>query len=715
MTINEGNPVVAFSGDIPLINPADDKLNYAPFSKLLAQSVAGMCPKECIVMAINGPWGSGKSTVLNFVLHYLESDYAGQPVMPIRFNPWWFSGREDLTRLLMGLIRARLGDKDYGEIKSMLADLTDLLTKIPGIPGKDAGEFIADKLRGQPDLVSLKDKIDELLLSSNKRLLIIIDDIDRLAPDEICDLFRTIKATGNFPNVIYLLAFEIDIVVKSLEKTFIPCGHSYLEKIVQVPFALPMPDKVKLRKLLFSKLNEVLANAGEENFSDTYWANIYLEGIDHFINTPRDIIRLINALQATYPCVKGEVNSVDFIAIETIRVFMPEFYDVIRMNQDILVGENSISQQWKTRDKKKAIFESWLEALPEGDRVSAKHLLSRLFPEFNSAFGGALYGSEWQPTWRKQLRICSSDIFPLYFRFSLDVDAISNSEIKKLLSIARDSGMFGQTLLEYACQIRSDGSSRVRAVLERLGDYAEKDIPEQEIRSIVSAFFDVGDSLLLECDERRGLFDYGNNVRMSRLINQLLRRVDEKTRFEIISSAIQEGSAVAMVVYETVIWGQEHGKFSEKEPRPEGERTFTTEHLDIIESFVVGKIIEAAKEGILLSTPTLVDTLYAWTTWTNSDEQVRKWVREIVETDEGLISFLQRFGSIRQSWSLGDVVARHRYRLDPKSLEPFIDPKDIVNRVRMICDKLDLNAEQKKAISEFLHEYDLRQKGLNPD
>jgi predicted KAP-like P-loop ATPase len=706
---------LTFSGDSPLTDPANDMLGYASFSRLLAQSISGMCPKEGMVVAVNGPWGSGKSTVLNFVLYYLEHEFAEQPVIPIHFNPWWFSGREDLTRLLIGQMRARLGDKDYGELKGKLADFTDLVTRIPGVPGKDAGEFIADKLRGEPDLVSLKNRIDELLRSSDNRILVIIDDIDRLAPDEISDLFRTIKATGNFPNVIYLLAFDIEVVVQSLEQTFISNGHSYLEKIVQVPFALPMPDKVELRKFLFAKLNEVTADTDEANFDATYWANVYFSGIDRFISTPRDVIRLINVLRATYPCVKDEVNTVDFIAIEAIRVFMSKLYDEIRRNQEHLAGASDESGLGTTPEQRKKLFETWLELLSEEDRDSAKRLLSLVFPNFGSAFGGARYGSDWLRSWRRQLRACSPDKFPIYFRFALSPDSISKAEVNALLKLAGNSRLFGESLREYAGQIRSDGSSRVRAILEVLQDYTEKDIPEKDIVAIVNAFFDIGDYLLLKCDEHRGMFDVGNDIRISRLIYQLLRRVDERSRFEIVSSAIEDGSAVAVIIHEIIVWGQEHGKFDSREPSPEEERTFTSDHLKTIERLALAKITEAADAGLLLSSSKLVRTLYTWGDLSGSNDGVRKWANDITATDDGLVSFVEHFGFIIKSQGLGDLAFRKKYRLDPKWLEPFIDPSEIVDRLRRISDSSQLDAEKTQAVSEILREYDLRMKGENPD
>lgn len=705
----------SFSSDSPLLDPANDMLGLAPFSRLLAQSISGMCPKEGIVVAINGAWGSGKSTALNFVLHYVENEYEEHPIIPIHFNPWWFSGREDLTRLLIGQIRARLGDKDYGELKGKLADFTDLITRIPGVPGKDAGEFIADKLRGEPDLVSLKNRIDDLLQSSNSKILVVIDDIDRLAPEEICDLFRTIKATGKFPNVIYLLAFDIDVVVHSLERTFIDNGHDYLEKIVQVPFALPMPDKVSLRKLLFLNLNQLISDMDESSFDTAYWTNIYFGGIDHFIATPRDVIRLINVLRATYPCVKNEVNPVDFFAIESIRVFMPKLYDEIRRHQDLLAGAFDDARNTSTIEQRKNMFDAWLKLIPEDGRDYAIKLLSLVFPKFGSTFGEANYGSDWLRGWRKELRACSPDKFPIYFQFAVSADSISKMEIDAVLDSAEDSGKFGEMLLMHARQIRSDGISKIRAILEYLQDYTEKDIREQNISPIISALFCIGDQLLLKSDEPLGILDFGNDIRISRLIHQLLHRLSEQTRFEVAFAAIQEGSAIYVIVHETAIWGQEHGKLGREKPYPEERRTFTSEHLKTIEDLVVDKIEEAAEDGSLISAPSLIRILYSWIEWTGSDKEAKAFVNNIIAADEGLLSLLVHFGSIRRIQGFGDLAVRKIYRLDPKWLEPFIDPSEVVDRIRKIKDEPDIDPGKMQAILQFLHEYDLRMEGKNPE
>ncbi|HYU03277.1 MAG TPA: P-loop NTPase fold protein, partial [Jatrophihabitantaceae bacterium] len=83
--------------DKPETDPTRDRLGYAPFARHLAVAIRSMAPEEGLVMAIYGPWGSGKTTLLNFVRYFLSQAPRGEPLV-IEFNPWWFSGTEDLTR-----------------------------------------------------------------------------------------------------------------------------------------------------------------------------------------------------------------------------------------------------------------------------------------------------------------------------------------------------------------------------------------------------------------------------------------------------------------------------------------------------------------------------------------------------------------------------------------------------------------------------------------
>ena len=157
------------------------------------------------------------------------------------------------------------------------------------------------------------------LQNQEKKILVTIDDIDRLTKEEIRQIFKLVKSVANFPNVVYLLAFDEHVVAQALEDGQAISGKEYLKKIIQAPFELPRPEKSGLESFLCKRLDLLLTQVPQERFDQQRWYTILRSGILYYINTPRDIIRLMNTFNVTYQCVHNEVNPVDFVAIETLR------------------------------------------------------------------------------------------------------------------------------------------------------------------------------------------------------------------------------------------------------------------------------------------------------------------------------------------------------------------------------------------------------------
>jgi predicted KAP-like P-loop ATPase len=259
--------LTVLSADRPGSNPERDLFGHARFAENLADSIRRCAGTDGLVLALYGPWGSGKSTVLNYVRYYLEQHpYPEQPVI-VNFNPWWFAGQENLARAFLGQLQAVLPGKntDFEKLGDLLADFADGLgglvdlTGITSGAGKIVGKGIQQAIRKPKDIPALKSKIRKILEESRQKVLILVDDIDRLVADEIRQLFTVIKALADFPNVIYLLAFDREVAVKALENESSLSGARYLEKIIQVPFEIPPVDREALRSGLVERLNEVLA------------------------------------------------------------------------------------------------------------------------------------------------------------------------------------------------------------------------------------------------------------------------------------------------------------------------------------------------------------------------------------------------------------------------------------------------------------------------
>jgi predicted KAP-like P-loop ATPase len=711
---NSDNEIL-LSSDNPLTHPDQDELGYSSFAQIMAKSIVNMSPSDGLVISLNGPWGSGKSTVLNFVIHYLNQyDLKLRPIV-VQFNPWWFSDREDLIRLLIGQIRSTLGKKDFSELKKKLATFSELVSNIPTLPGRDFGKTAAKILDKQPEVFSLKRSIGKLLLDSKKKILVVIDDIDRLHPDEIRELFRMIKATANFPNTIYLLAFDNQVVTDALERGFVSSGKDYLEKIVQVPFVLPSPEKFSLRRLLFKKLDSILADTPTELFDTTYWTNTFFEGIDHYILTPRDVTRLFNALRATYPALVVEVNPVDYIAIEAIRVFSPSFYEIIQTNGEQLSGTYS---SWGTNAQEQAQnkikYDQWLEIVPQKDRSGLKSLMISLFPKFAGAYGGTNYAPDYLRIWQKQLRVCSPDHFSIYFKFSISPDSISNAEMKILLNKTSDLNEFSTALVEYSKLMQRDGRTRLRTVLERFEVYTQ-DISIEYIPIVVNSFFQIGDELLRKEDERKGFFDFGNEMLIMRINYQMLQQVPQEQRFLIYQDAIENGNSISVIEMEVAVLGQEHGKLGGEVRRPEEKRVVNGEQLKVLEDLALEKIRAAAKKGNLFNSPNLRSILLRWKAWSENDDEVRTWVADVTATDENLAQFIYYFGNIARSQTFGEYALREKYRLDPEWIKPFADPDKLYPRARNILMQDNIPDDHKKAVAQFCEEYEMRQRGEDPN
>ena len=554
MTQTEINDI---SADNSLIDPEKDRLGYASFAKYLADSICKMTFPEGFVIAVYGSWSSGKSTLLNFLVHYLTSKPDEEQPIIVPFNPWLFSGHQDITRRFFEQLQnvlSKQGAVPKG-LRERIADFAKVISEIP-LPYADTAKPVAtlfdDK---QKEASEFKEEVEDTLLQQQQRIVVTIDDIDRLPAEDIRQLLRIFKAIPNFTNVVYVLLFDKQVVIKTIAETKEISGEAYLEKMIQVAFELPIPDKTSLRRLLFEKLDGIFADT-EEQFDQIHWGNIYFQGIDHFITNLRDIVHLTNTLTVAYPAVKGEVNPVDFIAIESLRVFCPIVYDTIIHNPHAFAGEVNAS-----RNELKNLHNSWIAQLRDEDKQPIQNLLMHLFPKFKFVWGNSYINGEEELKWREQLRVCSLEIFPIYFRLTFSASELSNTQIKAILALAEDAEKFGEHLIKLANQKRLDGTTQVRAFLEQLENYPEQEIPLSSIPSIVQALFDVGEQLLCPEEESQSIFNFGNEVIISRFLWRLLPRLEEPARFKVLKKAITQGKALAIINHELTTLKEQQSQY----------------------------------------------------------------------------------------------------------------------------------------------------------
>ncbi|WP_083523316.1 KAP family NTPase [Methanofollis ethanolicus] len=696
---------IFYSNDAPLEDPADDSLDIAPFAKNLADAIPKMFNPQGFVVAIYGEWGSGKTTLLSFVKYYIEQSCEPTKPLIMDFHPWWFSGREDLIRSFFNQFIGS-ASKWFGasaDCAKLLAQFAEALSPIK-IPIVQTVNYIADKADPtKRDVPALKEEIKRSLKQKNRQILIIIDDIDRLSAEEIRLLFTVIKDIADFPNVVYLLAFDKQIVNRALNSVQGFEGAKYLEKIVQAGYDLPDPDKTLLRTIFFKKIDDVLEGTPENLWDQTYWENVYFDGIDHFVNSPRDVQRFFNALSLTYPAVMGEVNPIDFIAIECLRLFCPSMYSFIQGSGEIIVGPVDIGLDPDPDKSIQKRLDTQIKQISEQDQESVKKLLVRIFPKIGYLLGGPSYGSDYLPLWRKNLRVCTSEHFDTYFRLSLHQGQMSHAEVQSILESVNKPEIFGQELINLTHQKQRLSPSKLSYFLECLSDHAADDIPESAIPSIISAFFKVGDDLIpLEDDVPRILY-YNTDILILRVIWRLFDRLDEASRFILLKDAISQGNSISLTAKLITMYGREHGKYGAKR-KPDEEQILSLERLTVFEELALEKIRQSSQEGSLIGTPLLGRVLYFWKQ-NGHDEEARSWIEETIHDDDGLLLFLDRFISTSFPQSIDDVMPEMHWVLSSESISEFINPGELKSRARHLVEsKIDLTERQREAFMSIINE-----------
>lgn len=709
------------SPDRPSTDPSRDLFGHAPFAKTLAKAIRGYRGSDGIVLALYGPWGSGKSTVLAYVEHELEQGLEAERPVVVSFNPWWFSGQENLAKAFLGQLQAVLPEKHAGfkalgnklaEFGGALGGVADVAGAALGIPlGGKVIEAGAKLLATKPkDVPALKKAVSGLLLEEKKRVLVVIDDIDRLAPDEVRQLFTVIKALADFPYVTYLLAFDREVAATAIsEQTGLP-GDRYLEKIIQVPFELPKVDNSTLLEALFVRLDAVMSSTPGGRFDSHYWANVFHSGLDRLFSVPRDIVRLTNALSVTYPAVVGEVNPVDFIAIECLRVFLPAVYDAIRTSPEAFCGYRSIGDQ-DDKARAKAFHDAWLQRVPDDLRDSTQELVQRLFPRLESVWSNMHYSEESLQRWRAELRVCVPDVFPAYFRLSLPAGAVARADIDELLAAASSAEAFAGSLRRALEQKTARGTSKARALLERLLDHVPDALSAAHVRPVIDAMLDMGDELLISTERLPGEFDFGNESRVARLAYHLLKKVDQAERAEVISSALTKGRALRCGQYLLRALENEVEKEAKGEDGPALVRAGDVEGM---------KSTWRARLEVLADTPEFIDhpslpaLLSGWRHW-GGEPQATEWWAMNASTDEGLTKLIAAFQSKSTSHAFGDHAVRINLRVNPKGIAPYGDVHAMAERLQALLAANQVAEQRVPAVQQFLVEYERMRSGKDPD
>ncbi|MCO6561064.1 MAG: AAA family ATPase [Gilliamella sp.] len=438
-----------FSADAPVSSKEEDKFSRWKFAERVAQVIAKSGDSNGLVIGLYGIWGAGKTSVLNFIQESLKSE---EKVICAQFNPWRYGSEDELLKEFFSTIAEALNielitkfDKYKSIIKKSAASAASII-KMDGLSGTVIS-LIATSIATSIttsittlDTDELKKRIEAKLEKAQKRVLILIDDVDRLDKAEIQLLFKIVKSIANFKYTSYILAFDKDIVASALQERYTGANHNageaFLEKIIQIPLHLPIIDKEVLQQICYDDINNALLVADikltDQQFQ-AFWP-YFISAFDEQLCTPRRAKLYGNALLFSLPILKEEVNPVDLMLIEGIRIFYPSLYEAIRKHKEFFTGLFQLGNPNLVREKINDIVNTALDLQQNNNKENIIGLLKQLFPKLDEKHELRYDDLYHLKIWDKAQRICSPNYFSKYFLYSVPTGEVADSAISSLLS-----------------------------------------------------------------------------------------------------------------------------------------------------------------------------------------------------------------------------------------------------------------------------------------
>lgn len=682
--------------DRPIKGLAEDLLERGAFCFSLAHAIREWKGEESLVIALFGPWGSGKSSVKNIITSLLQES---EPQIPIiEFNPWSWSGEDRLVSAFfeeLGAVLPTVGNHADHEAlsrkwKAYAARMTlggtalkhlKTASEFAGIPlipmilgtlssTAESTSTLADQVARAHEAAALDNisiqKLKEQLADELKKLktpiLVVLDDVDRLTTEEIRLLFRIVKANADFPNLVFLLLYDRRVIETALQGHAGRSGREYMDKIVQAGFDIPPPQQELLDKVLFSGLDAIIgSDPARMKFSADRWQQFYLDGLRPFFTTLRSVRRFLASFAfhvgLFYKENHLEVNVVDLIGIEVLRVFQPEVYRHLAMNRAIVFGDRFVGfgNEQEDRAAYKKLYTDWLEGAEEKYRSAVDAIARCLFPQIDWLLNNQGHGMGFEVGWLRDLRVCHSQVFDRYISLIVPTGDISQAFINQLLVAADSRTRFRDLLLQLG------SPDKISAALNHFEVYAES-VDLKNATEVTLALFDVGETLP---HAREGLFGTSADIYACRIINEILRKES--------NVAIRAAVAQKCLEETTALWFP--CRFVALEQPDDNEQL--SPHRDVFDETTIrpaieccaNKIREAAAKNAIVG-DRLAFYLWRWKEWAGNEEP-RNWVAQYIEEPGNALAFIIAM-TIDVHVSRGRGSGMYK-RLECKDIDAFVD------------------------------------------
>lgn len=672
-----------YSTDRPIDTCEQDLLGRASFSKQLGRAIYDYNGKDGLVIGLYGKWGSGKTSVINMAVNEMITLAEQENNMPLvmKFAPWNYSDKDNLISIFFQSLKNKIELQDNEEMKKQVgkalndyAGAFDALSLIPivgsGVAAilKSVAQAQGTNLMQSADLEKTKELLESALVEAKKKIVIIIDDIDRLTNSQIRDVFQLVKQVADFSNVIYILAMDRKVVRRALQEVHNIDGNEYLEKIIQVPFEIPELRKSKLNSIFFSKLDEVVKEISDKiEWNDDYWTDIFQNCIEPYMNTLRDVNRVINTFQFKYGAMYRETSFEDMLAITTIEVLEPELYRWIGNNKEAVCGgfmHGFLSDSVNKIDYRKKYSEEFSSLGINPDK--AINCIAAMFPVFAKDVNKNAFAYYSYSDIRSKMRVAYEGRFELYFMYDLDDIKIPRNIINACIY-----KLDTESIRNHLDKINKQGNiiyflDEVRSLINN--------IPYERIGLIASIFLEMQGNF--HGQNSKSIFTISANDIAERCIDDMINRLKtEAERFKIIYTAVKNLNSLNLGTMARRINRIElaYGRLAGKSEKEEG-KIISLNHLREIEELYVSRIHDIVKKIPFVNIKGFKFVFYLWKSF--EKEGAKNYINKMFEDDVNKIRFVC---ILADKWNGTNGCG---WSFNPKTYSEYISDEEIFNLIQ---------------------------------
>lgn len=312
-TIIIGDDINPFLLDQPIANKEEDLLDYQAKSMEIAEKLRRVCLQSSWSMGIVAPWGGGKSSFVNLLKKELNKK-GKTPFLIITYNPRNASSVSKIQEDFFSAFSNEL--KPYNsKFTSMFRQYMEALNIL------DDNNIISklSKLTQLVDKESIKEKISNALKELPCRVIIFIEDLDRLLADEIIEVLKIIDGNAAFANTIFVTSYDKSQINRIIDEKYKSENNVFTDKFFSYEFVLPLRPYENIHTYLKQEIVKAMEVADDELSTITAAIDAQYNLLSKYITTLRDAKRFINLFVNDLIPIKKEVDFTDFFLLSIIK------------------------------------------------------------------------------------------------------------------------------------------------------------------------------------------------------------------------------------------------------------------------------------------------------------------------------------------------------------------------------------------------------------